>query len=247
MKRPPEADCYHDFYRAKYTTDYLHEYCSRQDGAGRTLRDRVVFNTDVESLQKSDGLWIINSRKNTFSASKIIISTGLCSSLNMPSLSDRGLFIGLIVHTEGFGKSKIMENIDITHLVVLGAGKSAADVAYEGAKSGKEVHWVIRTTGTGPSFFASGKGKGPFKNAFEAAHTRIVAYLGPSIFNPENFWTNFLQHYQLGQWLVGKLLENQDQAIRNEANYKGREDSKGFDQLEYETAFVIPLATAIRS
>jgi hypothetical protein len=165
----------------------------------------------------------------------------------MPSLSDRELFKGPIVHTEGFGESQIMENVDITHLVVLGAGKSAADVVYEGAKNGKEVHWVISTTGTGPSFFASGKGKGPFKNAFEAAHTRIVASLGPSIFNPDNFWTSFLQYYQLGQWLVGKVLENQDQAIRNEANYKGRENSKGFDQLEYDTAFVIPLATTIWS
>ncbi|KAL1603430.1 hypothetical protein SLS60_005017 [Paraconiothyrium brasiliense] len=122
-------------------------------------------------------------------------------------------------------------------LMVLGAGKSAADVVYEGVKNGKEVHWVIRTTGTGPSFFASARGKGPFKNAFEAAHTRVIASLGPSIFNSENRWTNFLQHSQLGRFLVEQVLAKQDQAIRNEADYHGRDKTKGFDQLEYDTPF----------
>jgi dimethylaniline monooxygenase (N-oxide forming) len=160
----------------------------------------------------------------------------------MPSLPGEETFGGPIVHTEGYGDTKITTDPDIKTLVVLGAGKSAADVAYEGAKNGKEVHWIIRTTGTGPSFFASGRGKGPFKNAFEAAHTRFVASLGPSLFNGETAWTNFLQHTRIGRWLVAKLMAAQDQAIRNEADYTGRDKTKGFDQLEYETPFVLHLS-----
>ncbi|PVH98330.1 flavin-binding monooxygenase-like protein-like protein [Periconia macrospinosa] len=237
MPRPPEADCYHDFYRAKHTTDYLHQYCRREDENGRTLRDRIIFNANIQSVKKLDDLWTARSEAATFTAPKILIASGLCSIPKMPELSGRELFRGPIVHTEAFGDSKIMESPSITRLLVLGAGKSAADVVYEGVKNGKEVHWVIRKSGTGPSFFSSGRGKGPFKNAFEAAHTRVVASIGPSIFNKENGWTNFLQHNRIGRKLVETMLATQDQEIRNEADYHGRDKSKGFDQLEYETPF----------
>lgn len=153
-------------------------------------------------------------------------------------------FEGPIIHTEKLGNSRIAANSDITKLVVLGAGKSAADVVYDGIKHGKEVHWIIRQTGTGPGFFASGRGKGPFKNSFEAAHTRVVASLGPSIFNSENIWTGFLHHTLIGRWLVNRLLTKQDQAIRNEANYQGRDKTKGFNQLEYEATSVCHLSQA---
>jgi len=143
-----------------------------------------------------------------------------------------------IIHTENFGDTSIMESPDIKKLAVLGAGKSAADVGYRGVKEGKEVHWIIQKYGAGAPFFASGKGKGPFRNAFEAAHTRIVASLGPSIFNRGTIWTNFLQHNWIGRWLIAKLLGAQDQNIRNEADYRGRDNTKGFAQLEYETAWV---------
>ena len=108
-------------------------------------------------------------------------------------------------------------------------------MVYEGVKAGKELHWAIKKTGRGPPCFASAKGRGPFKNVFEVANTRIVASLGPSIFNPENVWTKFLQRNWLGRWLIAKLLAKQDQGFRNEADYHGRDKSKGFDQLEYET------------
>lgn len=238
MARPPEDDCYHDFYRAKYTTEYLHRYCERKDARGRTLRDGMIFNVDIDSIRKSDDIWVIRSGAEAFFTPILLIATGLCSLPNMPSLPGRDRFAGSIVHAEAFGESNIMEDPNITRLLVIGAGKSSADVVYEGAKRGKEAHWVIRTTGTGPPFFASGKGKGPFRNAFEAAHTRIVASLSPSIFNADNGWTRFLQSSRLGRWLVERILTRQDQAIRDEANYHGRDRSKGFDKLGYETASV---------
>lgn len=236
MARPPEDDCYHDFYRARYTTDYLYQYCDREDNRGRTLRDRMIFDTNVRSVRKIYDKWIIRSDSTTLYAPKVMIASGLCSQPKVPSLCGKERFSGPIVHTEDFGESQIMKDPGITKLLVVGAGKSAADVVYEGVKNGKEVHWVIRSTGTGPAVFASGKGKGPYKNAFEAAHTRAVASLGPSIFNSDNPWTRFLQHNRSGQWLLSKMLAKQDQAIRHEADYYGRDSTKGFPQLEYETA-----------
>lgn len=195
-------------------------------------------HTNIQSIRKVEEIWYVESETMTYTAPKVMIASGLCSVPKMPLLLGQYTFGGTIVHTEGFGETKIMEDSKITKIVVLGAGKSAADVVYDAVKHAKEVHWVIRTTDTGPSFFASGKARGPYKNAFEAAHTRTVASLGPSIFNGANLWTRFLQQTRLGRWIVGKLLAKQDQNIRNEANYHGRDSTKGFDQLEYQTPYV---------
>lgn len=207
----------------------------------------MVFNANIQSVKKIDGIWNVSGEAGTFIAPKVMVASGLCSLPNMPTLPGKESFGGPIVHTEGFGDAQIMGTSEIKKLVVLGGGKSAADVVYEGVKNGKEVHWVIRTTGTGPSFFASGKGRGPFRNAFEAAHTHIVASLGPSIFNRENGWTNFLHHNWIGRLLLEKVLAKQDQDIRNEADYHGRDRTKGFDQLEYETALALCLSPSMRS
>jgi dimethylaniline monooxygenase (N-oxide forming) len=152
-------------------------YFARQDDVG------------VDSIQRIGDLWHVCRQSDTFSATKVMVATGICCLSNMPTLVSKESFGGLIVHTEGFGDTKIMDTPDIKNLVALGAGNPAADIVYEGLEKGKTVHWVIRTlTGTG-------RGKGPFKNAFEAAHTRIVSSLGPSIFNPRNCWTKLLQNY----------------------------------------------------
>ena len=57
MTRPPEGDTYFDFFKSKYTTQYLEEYIDHHGFAGRSLRDRIRFSiselTSSESLKKS--------------------------------------------------------------------------------------------------------------------------------------------------------------------------------------------------
>ena len=49
MERPPPQDCMNDLFRAKYTTKYLEDYVDNMSHAGQTLRDRIQFNTHVQS------------------------------------------------------------------------------------------------------------------------------------------------------------------------------------------------------
>ncbi|KAH3943787.1 hypothetical protein HBH98_075890 [Parastagonospora nodorum] len=226
MTRPHKADAVTVFYRAKYTTGYREEYCTWQDERGRCLCDCMVFNANLDSVRKVNNAWNVRVEAAVFATTKLMVANGL--------LPGKEIFGGAIVHTEGFGDSKMMENSEIKRLVVILAGKSAANVVYMGAKSGKVVHWVNRANGREHAFFASGRGKGPSENA---AHTRIVASIGQSIFDSENGWTNFLQQSWVGRWLVRKLPSNQDRNVREEANYHGLNTPKSFDRLEYETAF----------
>jgi dimethylaniline monooxygenase (N-oxide forming) len=147
MTRSHETDCYHGFYRAKYTTGYLEEYCNRQDESGRYLCDRMVFHANVDSVRKVNNAWNVRVEAAVFATKRLMVASGL--------LQGKEIFCGAIVHTEGFGDSKMMENSEIKRLVVIVAGKSAADAVFMGVKSGKVVHWVIRANGREHAFFAS--------------------------------------------------------------------------------------------
>lgn len=241
MQPPPESGRRHDFYLAKFTAEYLEQYVDRQDKDGHTLREKIVCNMDVQSIKKVDGRWEVvcddtKGLQKTFSADKLMVASGLTSIPRMPDLSGAENFGGPVIHSEAFGinEDEILKSDSLKHITILGGGKSSADMVYAAAKAGKEVSWVIRTTGAGAPFFSPGKGKGPYNSAFEAASTRMVASISPSIFNDKNWWTNFLQRTSTGNWLLKKFIAKVDGDIRSEANYRGRESEKGFEKLEYD-------------
>jgi cation diffusion facilitator CzcD-associated flavoprotein CzcO len=229
MQRPPEQDCQYDFYKAKYSTKYFEDYVDRKDSQGRSLRDRIVFDRSVKSIRKTAGIWTLvcqsqEGRQYTFSAKKVLVASGLTSVPSMPNnLKSAGSFDGPIIHSVDFGSSslEILSRSDIHHVTILGGGKSAADMVYEVVKSGKTVSWVIRAHGTGAPFLVSGKGKGPFRNAFEAASTRFVSSLNPSIFIQSNVWTNFVHRSSVGVSLLQRMLASVDAEIRRVADYQG--------------------------
>ncbi|KAF2690950.1 flavin-binding monooxygenase-like protein-like protein [Lentithecium fluviatile CBS 122367] len=244
MQRPPESDCFYDFYRAKWTTNYLEQYVDRKNDKGQTLRDRIHFGIEVENIKKIGANWKIASKnreglRQTFSAGKLMVASGLTSMPNMPDLPGAEQFAGPIIHSRDFGahEQDILKSESIKKIAIVGGGKSSADMLYEAVKAGKEVSWIIRTTGDGAAFFALGKGKGPYKNAFELASTRAVASMSPSILNNKNWWTHFLHSTSIGTSLLKRMITKMDSELRDEANYKGRPSDKGFEKLEYDAPF----------
>jgi dimethylaniline monooxygenase (N-oxide forming) len=170
MPRPPDEDLYSEFFKAKHTTRYLESYVDNHIFAGQTLRDRIRFAVEVKSVLKTGNKWAVEAQErgselHTFNTHKLIIASGLTSIPNMPSLPGRECFRGQILHHEDFGSSNILTSPEVQHITILGAGKSSADMAYEGVKARKSVSWVLKATNTtGPGFFFSPKGVGPYKN-----------------------------------------------------------------------------------
>lgn len=169
------------------------------------------------------------------SATKLMIANGENSLPNMPNLPGKDEFEGMVLHSEGFGESDVMSNQDVKDIAVIGAGKSSADMIYEAVKTGKTVSWIIRTTGTGPGPFAPLDLRTPYKNGVEAAQTRIMSSLQPSLLNQDNWWTWILHSTRIGVFLIKKKFSLLDTEIRKRADYKGRQSTKGFEKLEYNT------------
>jgi hypothetical protein len=205
---------------------------------GRSLRERIQFGIKVKSIEKIDGNWLLScstpgSDTLLLPATKLMIANGQNSRPNMPDFRGKDAFGGVILHSQDFGESDIISSDEINNIAVIGAGKSSADMIYEAVKAGKTVTWIIRTTGKGAGFFVPLDAKTPYKNVGEAAQTRIMATLQPSILNRDSWWNWLLHNTSIGIFLVRLLFSMVDKDARTRANYKGRKSTKGFDKLDY--------------
>ncbi|KAI0144368.1 flavin-binding monooxygenase-like protein-like protein [Xylariaceae sp. FL1272] len=254
MERPPEEDCMHDLFRAKYTTKYLEDYVDKMSHSGQTLRDRIQFNTDVQSIKKVNGRWKLlcvdtNSKaQRTLCASRLMVANGQSSVPNMPNLPGREKFRGKIIHSLDFGQSDVIRDPTVQHVAVLGAGKSAADMVYESVKAGKTVSWIIRKTGNGSlgaAAFAPIDLPTPYRNGVEASQARIMASLQPSYLIPyQSWWTWLLHTTSLGSKVVGSIFSLLDKSVRGYAGYRERKSDKGFEKLEYDADIIWQNGTA---
>lgn len=64
MRRPPEEDIYYEFFKAKYTTQYLEDYVDQHQFADRFLRERIRFGFEVQSVKKESQAWTISGIDN---------------------------------------------------------------------------------------------------------------------------------------------------------------------------------------
>ncbi|KAK7917792.1 flavin-binding monooxygenase-like protein-like protein [Apiospora marii] len=254
MERPPAEDCMHDLFRAKYTTKYLEGYVDKMSHSGKTLRDRIQFNTLVQSIKKVNGQWQVDcidvNTKSHWSmrSLRLMMANGQSSVPNVPHLAGQDHFDGTIIHSIDFGKSDIIQNQSIKHVSVFGGGKSAADMVYEAAKAGKTVSWIIRKAGNGSlgtAALAPIDLPTPYRNGVEASQARIMASLQPSYLIPNrSWWTWFLHSTRLGATLVGKIFAALDGAVRKSAGYRERKSDKGFAKLEYDSDIIWQNGTA---
>jgi dimethylaniline monooxygenase (N-oxide forming) len=233
MTRPPEEDTHYDFFKAKYTTQYLEEYIDQRKFAGQTLRERIKFGFEVRKVQKVNDEWLISGTYGgngevTLKAPKVIVASGITSKPNMPVLPGKEKFEGILMHQESYGQSSVLSSAEVKHITVIGAGKSAADMVYESAKAGKSVSWLISKSGTGPGFFLSPKGKGPYKNIYAIGSTRVAATLSPSFFNVDNWWTRFLNGTNLGRNLISTVWGSADKEMKD---FEGKSATPGFEKL----------------
>lgn len=244
MERPPAEDCMQDLFRAKYTTKYLENYVDNKTHSGQTLRDRIQFNIQVQSIKKVHGKWQVNcidtntkSQRSLYSC-RLMMANGQSSIPNVPHFAGQEHFDGSIIHSIDFGTSHVIQDQSIEHVAVIGGGKSAADMVYEATKAGKTVSWIIRKTGNGSlgtSALAPIDLPTPYRNGVEASQARIMASLQPSYFIPcGSWWTWLLHSTRLGAKLVGKIFAVLDRAVRKSAGYRERKSDKGFEKLEYD-------------
>ncbi|KAL8845680.1 MAG: hypothetical protein Q9221_009165 [Calogaya cf. arnoldii] len=246
----PSPEQYYGFFPGKYTTAYLESYVDNHTYSGQTIRDRISFNTYVESITKilcpetADGAqWeIIYNKNRKIRTSKLIDATGMTSQPHIPIIPGSSDFKGITLHHKSFGESQdlLLKDPLIQNICIIGGAKSAADVAYACAKAPfqRKIHWIIREDGNGPSaFFAAPAMTSQYANSNEGFYNRFLASFLPNRFGNKWGWLKWLlQRTYIGRWYTKRLWAGFDKGLREFHDYQREEGrATGFANLEYDT------------
>ena len=98
MPHPPEDDIYYEFFKAKQTSHYMEKYVDNHRFADQSLRDRIRFGFEVNTIKKSGNVWIITGETAVFYASKIIVASRLTSTPSIPELPGSDHFEAPVIH-----------------------------------------------------------------------------------------------------------------------------------------------------
>ena len=236
---PKDAPRAHDTFPAKYMTEYLESYVENHVYQGKTLRDRIRLNTEVCSVEKQDGVWVLHIGRSScqrIRSTKLAVAAGTTSLPIMPTFSytpESGL---PIIHHRDFGiqsEEILAPSSAYSNITVLGGGKSAADMVYTSLKAGKNVSWIIRKSGEGPGIFMNPSASGRYKHLAEAGVTQNATILNPSGFRPMVAWAQNLHQSDSERANLESKLLAADARFKAWANYDGREDAlPGFHGLE---------------
>ena len=137
-------------------------------------------------------------------ADRLILATGLTSEPFTPKLEGTADFKAPLFHAKDFCNQVSSKN-DIKNVVVLGTSKSAWDVCYVYATMGVQVHWVIRSSGVGPTWVAPPYVT-PFKIWLESLIlTRFLTWFSPSIWGDADGY-GWIRRFLHGTWFGRKLV-----------------------------------------
>lgn len=234
----PPNELYYCHFPAKYYTNYIEEYIDEHVYAGKTLRSRTRFCTRVEHITKQDGLWhLLTAKGGKFQSPKLVDAVGLTSVPRVPNISGKDRFRGIQLHHKDFGQSNILERPEVRSIAVIGGAKSAADVAYAAAKAGKAVRWIIRKSGTGPSWFVPVYGVGGMATcSSHALWIRLMTPLLASTFAKPGPVSRFLYSSSLGQAIFWRFWAFVAFVLSYMTDYERKDGrANGFHNLQPET------------
>jgi cation diffusion facilitator CzcD-associated flavoprotein CzcO len=105
---------------------YLEEFARRN---AVTVR----FGTRVEALERSDGRWLLRTSRGPLSAAEVVVATGYARQPIVPGWPGRNRFGGRMLHSAGYVTSRPFRGRDV---LVVGAGSSGLEIAYDLAEGG---------------------------------------------------------------------------------------------------------------
>ncbi|KAL9594311.1 MAG: hypothetical protein Q9219_007105 [cf. Caloplaca sp. 3 TL-2023] len=222
--------------------------------SGRSIRDRIMFQTTVNSItrfeqsEKEDDhhlgamQWTVTCNTGSqIHTSKLIDATGMTSQPEIPTLPTIPGFKGKILHHKSFGQEEntLRSDPSVQNVCIIGGAKSAADVAYAFAKAPaakKNIDWIIRESGNGPSAFFGAESVDPrYANSNEGFYNRYMAGFLPNYFGRWALWKWLLQWTFFGRRHVRKLWAGFDHGLRGVNNFRREGRAIGFANLEPDT------------
>ncbi|KAL2857606.1 hypothetical protein BJX68DRAFT_278798 [Aspergillus pseudodeflectus] len=147
---------------------------------------------------------------------KLILATGMTSQPRIPTFVGQESFEAPLFHVKEFahyqealfskpigntGDQRERVHDDRAPIAVLGGSKSAWDAVYACASNGHRVNWIIRASGTGPSWMTPAAVFSPLNLLLESLP--LVRALG--VFSPCIWVSNSIRRFLHGTWL-GRII-----------------------------------------
>jgi putative flavoprotein involved in K+ transport len=115
--------------------DYLHDYARRFDIAPE-------LGVEVTRVDRSDNGWQIHTSSGAREAPAVIVATGYSRTPHVPDWPGRTAFPGPLLHSSAYREPSPYAG---QHVLVVGAGNSAAEIAVDLVDVAEQVELSVRT------------------------------------------------------------------------------------------------------
>ena len=230
---------------------YLCKYAEKHD-----LVRRCRLDTKVDSVVQNGNGWLMQctstqepNEKFAITCEKLVVATGLTSAPAPIELRGMAMFERPIIDTASLPThaNSLLHDTSVKHVTVFGGGKSSYDAVYLFASHGKNVTWIMRRTGHGPTWMALARQWiGPVHLWMERVITaRLVTLFSPCIWGSADGFgrlRELLHGTRVGRWLVGKLFDKIGNDILSQSGLLRDEKLKVLIPDEKGTLMTSPLA-----
>jgi len=224
MPTPSKEESFYDLFPGHNVASYLEAFSMHKTFAGKTIKDRIIFESPVSNVTKVDNLWNVETCTGTaFTCRKLIIATGLTSTPNIPPFPSKD-FTPPIIHTRDLAaNTPFLSSPEVKSVLILGGSKSAFDTVVLLSSLNKSITWAIRTNGQGPALPANPDAPWPLSNSHEIISMRLVSKMSPCIFEPLDALTRFFHCNSIGIKMVDAMWAAIDGMWRKTAGYERSE------------------------
>lgn len=175
----------------------------------------IRLNTKVDIVEKVGGGWRLqckpantpNAKSYDLHTAKLILSTGLANRPYMPTYPKSPPATPLIVHSEAFPQHFETIVQPNKHTLIIGAGKSAWDIAYACANQlNATVTMLIRPSGKGPVWMSPAFVTPLHKQLEKLVFTRFLDLFSPCPWADNTGFEGFARRFLHGTWLGRKIV-----------------------------------------
>ncbi|KAL9094319.1 MAG: hypothetical protein Q9165_003460 [Trypethelium subeluteriae] len=222
------------------TAAYLHKYAEHFE-----LLPRLRFNTNVMEATSNGGTtkaWTLKLAQvgkegaktdSTVTCFKLLVTTGQTSRPFYPSYPGMQSFRKKSLHTVDLASTgtEILQDPSVSHITIVGGGKSAHDAVYRFATNGRRVTWIVRKTGRGGLWLAKSYPQiGPFSPWLEGLlMTRPLSWFGaaPWSINDGFGGLRYLLHNTVvGRFITRNYFANMSKSTIEQSGILKRESTK---------------------
>jgi hypothetical protein len=196
---------------AEKVSEYLRAFVKE---AG--ISDCVRLNTKVEVIERTEGGWKLACKSTTpdtdatvfvVNTAKLIVSIGLANQPSIPHYPTSRNFAPKVIHSYDFPThfSNIVKSG--THTLVVGAGKSAWDIAYACATQPNSTStMLIRPSGNGPVWMSPPHVTPLGLWLEKLVFTRFFGFMSPCPWAETSGFEGWIRGFFHGTWIGRKIM-----------------------------------------